>query len=150
MRLIRILIGIIALCTLATGAQAAVKWTDESYEQILARAKQENKYVFIDFFATWCGPCKRMDELTFTDAKVGELLNSMIPADWDAEKEPWMAVAKKYKVSAYPTLLVIGPDGREVDRHLGFLEPAQFIEVIDGSARYAPNASNIIGSTRAA
>jgi tetratricopeptide (TPR) repeat protein len=132
LRLTRTLIGIIAICLFAPGANAAVKWSDESYEQILARAKQENKYVFIDFFATWCGPCKRMDEMTFTDAKVGELLNSMIPADWDAEKEPWLAVAKKYKVSAYPTLLVIGPDGKEVDRHLGFLEPAQFIEVIDG------------------
>ncbi len=132
MRLSRILIGIIALCVLAPGAHAAVKWSDESYEQILSRAKKENKYVFIDFFTTWCGPCKRMDEMTFTDAKVGELLNSMIPADWDAEKEPWQAVAKKYKVSAYPTLLVIGPDGKEVDRHLGFLEPAEFIEVIDG------------------
>lgn len=133
MRLPRILIATIALCcALANGADAAVKWTDESYEQILARAKQENKYVFIDFFAVWCGPCKRMDEITFTDAKVQELLGSMIAADWDAEKDPWMAVAKKYKVSAYPTLLVIGPDGKEVDRHLGFLEPAEFIEVVDG------------------
>jgi tetratricopeptide (TPR) repeat protein len=125
-------ISIAALAALATSASASVKWSDESYEQILARAKQENKYVFIDFFATWCGPCKRMDEVTFTDAKVQELLGSMIAADWDAEKDPWMAVAKKYKVSAYPTLLVIGPDGKEVDRHLGFLEPAEFVEVIDG------------------
>jgi TolA-binding protein len=131
-RLTHIIAGIFVLSVLATGTSAAVRWTDESYEQILARAKQENKYVFIDFFAVWCGPCKRMDEVTFTDEKVGALLGSMIAADWDAEKEPWSAVAKKYKVSAYPTLLVIGPDGKEVDRHLGFLEPAEFIEVIDG------------------
>jgi TolA-binding protein len=121
-----------AISALASTSNAAVKWTDESYDQMMARAKSENKYVFIDFFATWCGPCKRMDEVTFTDAKVQELLNSMIAADWDAEKDPWTAVAKKYKVSAYPTLLVIGPDGKEVDRHLGFLEPAEFIETIDG------------------
>jgi tetratricopeptide (TPR) repeat protein len=127
-----IAIAVGALCVLASGANAAVRWSDESYEQILARAKQENKYVFVDFFATWCGPCKRMDEMTFTDAKVEELLNSMIAADWDAEKDPNVAVAKRYKVSAYPTLLVIGPDGNEVDRHLGFLEPAEFIEIIDG------------------
>ena len=135
MRLTHFVIGMVALCALATTSSAAVKWTDESYEQMMARAKQENKYVFIDFFATWCGPCKRMDEVTFTDAKVQELLNSMIAADWDAEKEPWNAVAKRYKVSAYPTLLVIGPDGKEVDRHLGFLEPAAFIETIDGYRR---------------
>ena len=127
-----IAIGMVVVSLLAPAAHASVKWTDESFEQVLARAKQENKYVFIDFYATWCGPCKRMDETTFTDAKTIELLNSMIPAHWDAEKDPWMAVAKKYKVSAYPTFLVIGPDGKEVDRHLGYLETADFVTTIDG------------------
>jgi TolA-binding protein len=131
-KLTKLALGIVALSLIATGASAAVKWTDESYEKIVARAKQENKYVFVDFYATWCGPCKRMDEKTFTDAKVQDLLNSMIAADWDAEKDPNIAVAKKYKVSAYPTLLVIGPDGNEVDRHLGYLDPAEFIQIIDG------------------
>jgi TolA-binding protein len=128
----KLAIGIAAFSLIATCADAAVKWSTESYGQILARAKQENKYVFVDFFTTWCGPCKRMDEKTFSDAKVQDLLNSMIAADWDAEKDPNVALAKKYKVSAYPTLLVIGPDGNEVDRHLGYLEPAEFIQIIDG------------------
>ena len=132
MRFTQVAIGMVALSLLAPAAHATVKWTDESYEQVLARAKQENKYVFIDFYATWCGPCKRMDETTFTDARSIELLNSMIPAHWDAEKDPWVAVAKKYKVSAYPTFLVIGPDGKEVDRHLGYLETAEFVQTIDG------------------
>jgi tetratricopeptide (TPR) repeat protein len=128
----KLAIGLAAFTLIATCAEAGVRWSDESYDQILARAKQENKYVFIDFFTTWCGPCKRMDEKTFSDVKVGELLNTMIAADWDAEKDPSMAIAKKYKVAAYPTLLVIGPDGKEVDRHLGYLDPAEFIETIDG------------------
>jgi TolA-binding protein len=131
-KLTKLAIGIAAFSLIATCADAAVKWTSESYDQILARAKQENKYVFIDFFTTWCGPCKRMDEKTFSDAKVQKLLNSMISADWDAEKDPSMAIAKQYKVAAYPTLLVIGPDGKEVDRHLGYLDPAEFIQTIDG------------------
>lgn len=132
MKFTKLAIGIAAFTLIATCAEAGVRWTDESYDQMLARAKKENKYVFIDFFTTWCGPCKRMDEKTFSDVKVGELLNTMIAADWDAEKDPWMATAKKYKVAAYPTLLVIGPDGKEVDRHLGYVDPAEFIETIDG------------------
>ena len=132
MKIQHIAFAIAALGLLASSVSAAVKWTDESYEQMLARAKQENKYIFIDFFTTWCGPCKRMDENTFTNAKVQELLNSMISADWDAEKDPWMAQATQYKISHYPTFLVIGPDGKEVDRHIGYLDPAEFIEVIDG------------------
>ena len=132
MNLKHVVIGVGALCLLAASTNAAVRWSDESYEQVLARAQKENKHVFIDFYATWCGPCKRLDEVTFTDARVGELLNSMIAVDWDAEKDPWVKVAKQYKVSAYPTLIVLGPDGKEIDRHLGFLEPAEFVTTIDG------------------
>jgi tetratricopeptide (TPR) repeat protein len=124
--------GLGALCVLASVAGAEVRWSEESYAQVLQRAKQENKYVFIDFYATWCGPCKRLDEVTYPDAKASELLNSMIPVKWDAEKEPWIALAKQYKVSAYPTLIVIAPDGKEVDRHLGFLEAPEFVATIDG------------------
>ena len=132
MKLKHVVIGVGALCLLATGANAAVRWSDESYGQVIARAQKENKYVFIDFYATWCGPCKRLDAVTFKDEKVGELLNSMIAVDWDAEKDPWIATAKQYKVHAYPTLIVLGPDGKEIDRQLGYLDPAEFITTIDG------------------
>ena len=132
MNLKPVVCGVALLGVLASVASAEVKWSDESYAQILQRAKQENKYVFIDFYATWCGPCKRLDEVTYPDARASELLNSMIPAKWDAEKDPWIPLAKQYKVSAYPTLIVIAPDGKEVDRHLGFLEPAEFVATIDG------------------
>jgi tetratricopeptide (TPR) repeat protein len=128
----RIVLGAGVLCFLAAAAGAEVRWSDESYEQVLQRAQRENKYVFIDFYATWCGPCKRLDEVTYPDAKVGELLNSMIAAKWDAEKAPWLATATQYKVHAYPTLLVLDPSGKEVDRHLGFLEAAEFVATIDG------------------
>jgi tetratricopeptide (TPR) repeat protein len=127
-------IGIAAavLCLLAAAAGAGVRWSNESYDQILQRAKRENRYVFIDFYATWCGPCKRLDEVTYPDSKVSDLLNSMIAAKWDAEKDPWIAIAKQYKVSAYPTLILLDPSGKEVDRHLGFLEAKEFVSTIDG------------------
>lgn len=132
MNLKPVVLGVGVLCVVASAAFAEVKWSDESYAQVLQRAQQENKYVFIDFYATWCGPCKRLDEVTYPDAKASELLNSMIAVKWDAEKDPWLATAKQYKVSAYPTLIVLGPDGKEVDRHLGFLEAAEFVATIDG------------------
>lgn len=127
-----VVLGLVSLCAMAASAVADVKWSDGTYAQVLERAKQENRYVFIDFYATWCGPCKRLDEVTYPDAKVSELLNSMVPVKWDAEKDPWLATAKQYKVSAYPTLIVLDPSGKEVDRHLGFLEAAEFVATIDG------------------
>ena len=132
MKVSHAVIAIAALAVLATNSFADVKWSDDSYDQVLARAKQENKYVFMDFYTTWCGPCKMLDKNTFSNAKVQDLLNSMIAVDWDAEKDPHVAVAKQYKVSAYPTMIVIAPDGKEVDRYLGYMGPEDFIKIIDG------------------
>jgi tetratricopeptide (TPR) repeat protein len=132
MKLKAVVLAMSALSLVASVAVADVTWSDETYAQVLQRAKQENKYVFIDFYATWCGPCKRLDEVTYPDAKVSGLLNSMVAVKWDAEKEPWLATAKQYKVGAYPTLIVLDPSGKEVDRHLGFLTAEEFVTTIDG------------------
>jgi thioredoxin len=124
----------VAACVLAGAAGAAlanVNWSHESYDQILKRAKAENKYVYIDFFAVWCGPCKMLDAQTYPDPRVSKLLNSMIAVEWDAEKEPWLPLAKQYKVHAYPTLIVLAPDGHEVDRYLGFMPPDDFVPAME-------------------
>ena len=133
-RPIAIAIALAAVCVFASAAASAVRWSDESYQQMVQRASQENKYVFIDFYATWCGPCKKLDADVYPDASVEKLLNAMIPAKFDAEKDPWLAAAQAFRVRAYPTLLVLGPDGREVGRYVGYLPAPQFVEVIGGFA----------------
>jgi len=48
---------------------------DLSWEQIKAKAKGENKYIFIDVYATWCGPCKMMDRDVYPNDIVGAVVN---------------------------------------------------------------------------
>lgn len=123
------LICALSLAVLLAGsvAHAGVEWSTASFDQILSQAKQENRHVIIDFYATWCGPCKRLDEVTYQDANVIEFLNSNIPVKYDAEKGVGEELAGKYRIVAYPTLLVIAPDGKVIDRHIGYLEPEPFI-----------------------
>jgi|GEM_PF-2467338 len=104
-----------------------VHWSTASWSDVLARAKAENRHVFVDFYATWCGPCKRLDKITYRNARVKEFLNSTVPVKYDAEKGVGLELARKYRVAAYPTLIVIAPDGKEVDRSLGYLEPEEFL-----------------------
>lgn len=118
--------------SLAAAVAGEVDWAKPPYETILDRAAKEDKPIFIDFFTTWCGPCKRLDKVTYQDEKVVEYLNGIVAAKYDAEKDEGEVLAKKFKVKAYPTLVLVGSDGNEIDRHIGYLDPEQFLEVIEG------------------
>lgn len=102
-----------------------------TFDQALAEAKKTNKVVFIDFYTTWCGPCKMLDRITFKDENVIKLLREKsVAIKIDAEKE--RDLAARYGVASYPSLLAVKPDGSEIGRVLGFREPKQFlVEVAD-------------------
>ncbi|MFM7401482.1 MAG: thioredoxin family protein, partial [Bacteroidota bacterium] len=86
-----------------------------SWPEALTKAKSEEKLIFVDAFASWCGPCKRMAKESFPDPKVGELYNaSFICLKIDMEKPENAEFAGKYPVSSYPTLFFIDADGKIV------------------------------------
>ena len=111
------------------------RWVDSTWDAVLAQAKAENKHVFIDFYTTWCGPCKRLDKVTYVDPKVVDFLNSTVPVKYDCEKGYGETLAKQFKVVAYPTMVLLDAQGREIDRHLGYLDPPEFLEVMEGYAK---------------
>jgi len=116
-----------------TGAFAEeVDWVSPPFDDIVKKAQTENKHIFIDFYATWCGPCKRLEAVTYKDAKVASFLNSIVPVKYDAEKDEGEVLAKKFKVRAYPTLVLLDPSGNEVDRFVGYLDPEDFLQTIEG------------------
>ena len=47
-----------------------------TWQQIQAAARQENKFIFVDCYATWCTPCKMMDRDIYSSEKVGDYMNS--------------------------------------------------------------------------
>lgn len=98
------------------------------FKDALAKAKQENKLVFVDFYTTWCGPCKAMDANIFPDAKIGALFNKKFVAiKIDAEKGEGIQLASKYKVKGYPTLLYLAADGTEKERLVGATPNPDFL-----------------------
>lgn len=106
-----------------------IKFEDTNFATILAKAKKENKLVFIDAYASWCGPCKLMAKNIFPLQAVGDYYNShFINAKIDMEKGEGIGLAKKYNVKAFPTYLFIDGNGEEVHRTLGYVEEKDFIE----------------------
>jgi thioredoxin-related protein/lipopolysaccharide biosynthesis regulator YciM len=108
-----------------------VQWLEQpSLDDVLKKAKSENKYVLIDFYTLWCSPCKQMDKETYTDAKVVAFLNEAVPVKYDSEKDVGIEVTKKYRVNFWPTTVLLGPDGNEVGRYVGYLDAGGFIQVM--------------------
>ncbi len=97
------------------------------FDDALAAAKAEEKVVMIDFFTTWCGPCKKLDETTWKDEAVLDWLGEhTVALKLDAEIE--VDLAARYKVDAYPTIVFIRPDGSVLNRLVGYRTAEVFIE----------------------
>lgn len=101
-----------------------------TWQQILDKAKAENKFIFLDAFTVWCGPCKWMSKEVFPKKEVGDALNPYyISAKIDMEKGEGLELAKKYNVRNYPTYLFFDSNGNLVHRSLGSMPAEDFIEV---------------------
>ncbi|HMR42190.1 MAG TPA: thioredoxin family protein [Saprospiraceae bacterium] len=101
-----------------------------TWEEALDEAKKQEKLIFVDAYASWCGPCKRMAKNTFPDQQVGEFFNkNFINVKLDYEKPEAASFRKKYPVAAFPTLYFIDFDGSVVQAVKGAQQPDGLIEI---------------------
>lgn len=126
--------GILLLFTLAitinTNAQG-IEFFQGNWEEALAKAEAEDKLIFVDAYASWCGPCKRMSANVFPDQRVGEFYNQhFVSLKWDMEKdEHGIKFRQKFPVSAFPTLFYIDFTGEVVQQIRGAQMVDQFIDL---------------------
>ena len=94
--------------------------TSDKLMPILEMANDKNKLVFVDFYTTWCLPCKMMDEDVFTDKGISEFLNrNFVNYKVNAEEGGGPDLALIYQVNVYPTLLFLDTDGNVLARKEG-------------------------------
>lgn len=91
----------------------------------MAEAARTGQRVFVDFETTWCGPCKQMDTVIYTAADVVAAAANTIAIKVDGDEHH--DLVKQYEVEAYPTLLLLGPDGVVLRRAVGYQGVAQMV-----------------------
>ncbi len=129
----------LAVFTLSLAAQGIKFEENQDLNVALAKAKAENKLVFIDAYAEWCGPCKVMARDIFPQKEVGDYFNAnFVNLKLDMEKGDNVAIGKKYEVKAYPTYLFLNADGELVHKGLGSMPADKFIDV----AKVAADSEN--------
>lgn len=109
-------------------AQESIDFQTTTFKEVLAKAKREKKLVFMDAFASWCGPCKMMEKNIFPIKSVKEYYNAnFINSRFDMEKGEGREIAMKYGIRSYPTFLFLNGDGEVVSKSYGYMDENQFL-----------------------
>lgn len=126
----RLILTILALSLwFGQGFAQGIAFEHATFEEALAKAKAEDKLVFIDFYTDWCGPCKQMAKFTFTDPTVGDYYNKhFINLKLNAEKGG-RPQAVKYGVHSYPTTIFLDGEGNVVVKQSGSKSTNAFLKM---------------------
>lgn len=108
-----------AVAVVSVAAMAQTDFRHISFAEAQKAAQQEKKLIFVDFYTSWCGPCKQMAREVFPQKEVGEFMNKkFVCVKYDAEKEE-LDLVNRSNITAYPTFIIFNADGTEVNRKVG-------------------------------
>lgn len=111
----------------------------EELDEQLSKAKQERKWVMLDFYADWCISCKEMEVNTFANPEVGKELKQfvLLQADVTANSPANQALLKRFNLYGPPGILIFNQYSEELkgQRVIGYMPPQRFIERLKQAAQ---------------
>jgi tetratricopeptide (TPR) repeat protein len=111
---------------------SAVDWFHGTLDAALEQAKAQDKRVLVDVGAYWCPPCHQLDEELFVLPDIGRFVSErFVAVHVDAEKDEGPELVDRYRVQAYPTLLVLDSTGVERGRIVDFVDAAKFTAAVE-------------------
>jgi thiol-disulfide isomerase/thioredoxin len=115
----------------APDTRAGIAWqvasSDAEVDRAFALAKQSGKPVFLYWGAVWCPPCNQVKATLFNRPDFIERSRAFVPVYVDGDKPGAQKVASRFKVSGYPTMILFKPDGSEITRLPGEVDPQRYL-----------------------
>lgn len=106
-----------------------IKFIENDWNTALSEAKAGGRRIFLDAYATWCGPCQKLKRTSFRDSATAAFFNrTYVNVAIDMEKGSGPELLKKYGIDSYPTLLILDEDGRELQRSVGFMNGKHLLQ----------------------
>ena len=137
----------------AEHADAGIAWrqaaNDAEVDAAFASARSENKPVFVYWGAKWCPPCNQVKATLFNRQDFIERSRAFVPVYVDGDSPGAQKIGARFKVSGYPTMVLFTPQGQEVTRLPGEVEPVRYTEVLTLGMNAARPVSEVLGDALA-
>lgn len=130
---LRVFLAFIIFLTLTSlkSEEKHILFFEGDFSEALQHAKLVERPVFIDFYADWCAPCVHMEETAFSDSTFyTNINNNFVPVRVNVEYFAGMDIAEKYRVTTYPTLIILDKRGKEKSRLTGSQTATNLIQFI--------------------
>lgn len=108
--------------------EKGIQFIEADWSKALLEAKTQHKQIFLDAYASWCGPCKQLKKQTFPDPEAAAFFNAnFINVAINMEKGVGPSLLEKYQITAYPTLLITDENGNLITYTRGLIGPKDLI-----------------------
>ncbi len=110
-------------------AEGGIEFFPGTWKEALEKSKQENKPIFLDISASWCGPCKMLKRNTFSNKEVGAYFNErFVNVALDGEVGEGKDLANQLAIRGYPSLFVMDNNGKTLDATAGYHDPKALLK----------------------
>jgi thiol-disulfide isomerase/thioredoxin len=121
------LVIVFVVLSISSSAYSQMQFTEvkdsTDWKELLQKASENEKLIFLDIYATWCGPCKYIDQNVYPQPEVGDVFNKYYyNVKIDGETEFGAGLVQKFGLTAYPTMYFLSANEDIITRIVGVRE----------------------------